>query len=320
VAAQTFSEPARLVSLQLHAGDTTATLTGTSLDQVQQLSLNGLIFTPVAATPDSATGPAAEGPNSTLRLALPPNADAPKLRPGDKLTASFTLKDGRNLTLPVTVAAPRPSVTILSKSIGQTSNSPIRLANQDDLPVNQQLAFSLRSSVPFPRTGQIEVSNADESLHTALSVASGTLVLQNPRTLLATLDPLKAFGTSAYGPLRLRAISPDGVAGDWLPLVTLVRLPDLKDLHCPPEAANPCTLTGSNLYLVDSVANNADFTDSTIVPEGFVGTTLSLPHPAKTGFYLRLRDDPTAANSVTLPILPQEPPTNSARQRTLPPD
>jgi hypothetical protein len=319
VAAQTFSEPARLVSLQLHAGDTTATLTGTSLDQVQQLSLNGLVFTPVAATPDSATGPAPEGPNSTLRLALPPNADAPKLRPGDKLTASFTLKDGRNLTLPVTVAAPRPSITILSKSVGQSSNSPIRLANQDDLPVNQQLAFSLRSSVPFPRTGQIEVSNADESLHTALSVASGTLVLQNPRTLLATLDPLKAFGTSAYGPLRLRAVSPDGVAGDWLPLVTLVRLPDLKDLHCPPEAANPCTLTGSNLYLVDSVANNPDFTDSTIVPEGFIGTTLSLPHPAKTGFYLRLRDDPTAANSVTLPILPQEPPTNSARQRTLPP-
>ena len=32
--------------------------------------------------------------------------------------------------------------------------------------------------------------------------------------------------------------------------------------------------------------------------------------PAKTGFYLKLRDDPAAANSVTLPILPQQVPTD----------
>jgi len=317
VAAQTYSEPARLASLQIHAGDTTATLTGTSLDQVQQLSLSGLTFTPVPANPDSATG-STGGSNSTLQLALPPNAEAPKFRSGDKLTAAFTLKDGRSLTLPVTIAAPRPSVSLLSKSIGQASNSPIHLANQDDLPVNQQLTFSLRSSTPFPRTGQIEISNADESLHTVLSVATGTLVLQNPHTILATLDPLKSFGTSAYGPLSLRAVSPDGIAGDWLSLVTLVRLPSLKDLHCPPEAANACTLTGTDLYLIDKIATDADFTAPTDVPEGFVGTALSLPRPSKTGFYLRLRDDPTAANTVVMPILPQQATTATERRDAQP--
>jgi hypothetical protein len=299
VAAQTYSEPARLTALQLHADDTTATLTGTSLDQVRDLTISGLQFMPVPANPNDATSD-----SSGLRLALPANTPVPKFRAGDKMVAHFTLKDGRSLTLPVTVEPPRPSISILSKNVAQPGSSIIHLADQDDLPVNQVLTFSLRSPTPFPRTGQIEISNGDDSLRTVLSVASGTLVLQNPHTLLATLDPLKTFGTSAYGPLQVRAVSPDGIAGDWMPLVTLVRLPTLKDLHCPADAASFCTLTGSNLYLVDSIATDADFTAPTSVPEGFVGTSLSVPRPGKTGFYLRLRDDPTAANIVVLPILP----------------
>jgi hypothetical protein len=316
VAAQTFSEPARLISLDLHAGDTTADLTGASLDQVQQLAINDLKFTPAPpSTPsnqDTASPtPAPFNPDTNLRLTLPPNSQAPKLRVGDKLTARFTLKDGRTLTLPVTVSPPRPAIKLISKSIGQSHGSPIHLANEDDLPVNQQLTFSLKSIAPFPRTGQLEVINADETLRTTLSVASGNLVLQNPHTLLATLDPLKTFGTSAFGPLRVRPVSPDGTTGDWLPLVTLVRLPTFSDLHCPAEASQLCTVTGSNLYLVDSIATDATFTTPTTVPEGFVGTTLLLPRPAKSGFFLRLRDDPDAANTVTLPIVTQSLPTGS---------
>jgi hypothetical protein len=321
VAAKTYSEPARLASLELHAGDTTADLTGSSLDQVQQLTINNLTFTPAPpSTPsnqDTATPPPAP-PNSDtqLRLTLPPNSQAPKLRVGEHLTGSFSLKDGRTLTLPVTVSPARPSVTLISKNIGQSSTTPIHLADQDDLPVDQQLTFSLKSVAPFPRTGKIEISNADESLHSTLSVSSGNLVLQNPHTILATLDPLKDFGASAFGPLRLRPVSPDGTTGDWLPLVTLVRLPTFKDLHCPPDTAQPCTVTGSSLYLVDSIATDPAFTSPTTVPEGFVGTALTLPRPAKTGFFLRLRDDPTAANIVTLPILPLSAPTTAPSSPT----
>jgi hypothetical protein len=311
ITTKTYSEPASLKALEFHAGDTTADLTGTSLDQVQQLTINDLTFTPAPpSTPsnqDTASpAPAPSNTDTNLRLTLPPNSQAPKLRVGERLTASFSLKDGRTLTLPVTVAPARPSVKLLSKSIDPSTSTPIHLADPDDLPVTQQLTFSLKSAAPFPRTGQLEIANADETLRTTLSVASGSLVLQNPHTLLATLDPLKAFGNSAFGPLRLRPVSPDGTTGDWLPLVNLVRLPTFKDLHCPPDATQPCTVSGSSLYLVDSIATDSDFTTPTTVPEGFVGTTLSLPRPAKTGFYLRLRDDPTPANSVTLPILPQQ--------------
>jgi hypothetical protein len=317
VAAQTFSEPAVLAALDLHSGDTTADLTGTSLEQVKQLAINDLVYTPAPpntpANQDTASPtPASSNSSTNLRLTLPPNAQAPKLRVGDKLTARFTLNDGRTLTLPVTVAPSRPSVTILNKSIGQTAGSPIHLADQDDLPVNQQLTFSLKSAAPFPRTAQLEIANADESLHTTLTVANGNLVLQNPHTLLATLDPLKTFGTSAFGPLRIRPVSPDGTTGDWLPLVTLVRLPTFTDLSCPTDMTLPCTVVGSSLYLVDSIATDASFTTPTTVPEGFIGTTLSLARPDKTGFFLRLRDDPTAANVVTLPILPQAPANTSA--------
>jgi hypothetical protein len=310
VAAETFSEPARLNALELHAGDTVATLTGSSLDQVKSLSLSGLDFTPALAGDASQS----ESSNTTLKLTLPPNTPAPKFQHGDKLVAHFTLKDGRSLVLPVTVAPPRPTITLLSKSVAQPGNSPIHLTDDDDLPVNQQFTFSLRSPAPFPRTGQIEVSNADDSLRTTLSVPAGTLVLQNPHTLLATLDPLKTFGTSAYGPLRVRAVSPDGIAGDWLPLVTLVRLPVLKDLRCPADVAQPCTLTGSSLYLIDKIAIDTDFTNPTDVPEGFVGTTLALPRPGKSGFYLRLRDDPSAANTVVMPI--QLPQTTTAERKS----
>jgi hypothetical protein len=310
VAAKTYSEPARLTGLELHAGDTTADLTGSSLDQVQQLTINNLIFTPaLPATPsnqDTATPtPAPSNSDTQLRLTLPPNSQAPRFRVGEHLSANFSLKDGRTLTLPVTVSPARPSVTLISKNIGQSSPTPIRLADRDDLPADQQLTFSMKSVASFPRTGKIEISNSDDSLRTTLSVASGNLVLQNPHTILATLDPLKDFGTSAFGPLRLRPVSPDGTTGDWIPLVTLVRLPTFKDLRCPPETAQLCTLTGSSLYLVDSIATAPDFTSPIAVPEGFVGTTLNLPRPAKTGFFLRLRDDPASANTVILPILPQ---------------
>jgi hypothetical protein len=291
-----YSEPAKLDSLVYHAGDSTAQLAGVRLDQVQKVVLDKHTFTPAAGDASSQT---------SLHLTLPDNSPSPDLHPAQQVTAQVSLKDGRTLDLPVTVSAARPTVTLLSKNIVQADNLPIHLADQNDLPVSDQLIFSLKSATPFPRTGKIEIANTDETLHTQLSVASGNLILQNPNTLLVTLDPLTAFGTSAFGPLRLRPIASDGTTGEWLPLITLVRLPIFKDLQCPTDATQPCTISGSSLYLVDSIATDPAFTTPTTVPEGFVGNTLTLPRPSKTGFYLKLRDDPTATNSVTLPILPQ---------------
>jgi hypothetical protein len=302
VTAQTFSEPAQLNALVLHAGDTTAALIGTSLDQVRQLTLNDLSFAPVGQ-PASPEGPATSEPSpQALSFALPYGTDASKFRSGDHLIAHVSLRDGRILSLPVIVAPARPSVTLISRNFSQPASSPIHLANPDNLPATQKLTFSLRSAIPFPRNGRVEIASVDESLRTTLTVTAGSLVLQNARTVLGTFDPLKVFGTSAFGPLRLRAIAPDGTPGDWIPLATLVRLPTLEDIHCPADPAAACILTGSDLYLVDSLSTDAAFTNPIDVPEGFVGTTVALPRPPKTGFYLKLRDEPESANAVTLPI------------------
>ncbi|HEY8997283.1 MAG TPA: hypothetical protein VIM60_05265, partial [Edaphobacter sp.] len=142
----------------------------------------------------------------------------------------------------------------------------------------------------------------DGSLKTMLSVSSGSLILQNARTVLGTFDPLKSFGTSAYGPMRLRPVAPDGIAGDWIPLATLVRLPSLDSIHCPTDPAAACTLAGSQLYLVDAIATDQSFTAPVNVPEGFVGDSISLPRPPKSGFYMKLRDEPQSANLVNLPV------------------
>lgn len=309
VTAKTYSEPAKLESLSLHAGDTTAVLTGTSLDQVKQLEFKGLVFTPSSEKQESAVSASStDAAKNQLTLVFDSKAsDAKssiaKLNPGDKSIATATLKDGRTLTLPATVNTPRPVVTLLSKGIEQAKNSPIHLA-ADDLPLNQKVTFFLKSPETFPRGEQIEVASPDDSLHATLSIASGTLVLQNKHTVLATLEPLKVFGTSAFGPLRLRAVAPDGTTGEWIPLGTIVRLPTLTGLHCPAHARQqPCTLEGSDLYLVDSFSNDPGFTSPTQIPEGFVGNTVTIAHPADATFYVRLRDDPASTDQVTMPVV-----------------
>jgi hypothetical protein len=61
---------------------------------------------------------------------------------------------------------------------------------------------------------------------------------------------------------------------------------------------------GHGLYFIDAIASDAAFTDSVRVPEGFVGSSLAVPPPTGAVYYLRLRDDPTAVNTVTLPTGP----------------
>jgi hypothetical protein len=114
---------------------------------------------------------------------------------------------------------------------------------------------------------------------------------------------LKAFGPSAYGPLKFR-VSAKGVAGDWQPLAMLVRLPALTALDCPEAADIACKLSGSNLYLIDSVAADAEFSKPVLVPDGFLGTALPVPHPGAGTLFLKLRDNPQVINPTTLAARP----------------
>ncbi len=332
LATRTFAEPAHIDSMELHAADRTILLSGLRLNQIERLTLGDLNFRPLPPVAGDATEPA-ETSNS-LRLSLPSDAPVPPTKVGDHLTAKVTLHDGRTLTVPVVVSAARPSVTLLSKSSQPVGSPAITLSSADDLPLSAPLTFTLKTAQSFPRSGRVEVETLDGTLRSVLTLApSGGLVLQDPHTVVATLDPLRSFGPSAFGALHVRAIFPpkkhadeqaapnstaeDEASSDWLPLGTLVRLPQLTTLQCPADPGAACTLSGSSLYLIDTIAPTPAFDDPAHVPDGYTGATLTVPHPVSAGtLFLKLRDDPNPINAANIPSpTPAPRPATTARAR-----
>ena len=319
-----FPEAGRLESFLIHAGETQGVLKGSRLNEVATLSLKGFDFVPVeaasnmeggslmmvlkppAATPAETSAEAGTSTPATATVtgAAAATASATTLKQGESAKAKVTLRDGRVSMVSVSVTAPRPSVDLLGKNVqlpasGATSN--IQLASQNQLPQQALLTFSVRAKSPatFGRDATIEVATDDEAFATTLSLANRGLTLADAKVAVATIDPDKAFGASAFGRLKFRVVAA-GVSGDWQPLATLVRLPVLQALQCPSTTDKACKLTGSNLFLVDSFSADPEFKEAVAVPEGFPGRALPVPHPGKSGLYLKLRDDPSVINSATL--------------------
>jgi hypothetical protein len=293
-----YAEAASLERLTLSAGDREATLKGTRLDEVAKATLNQLIWTPASLT----------RVQDFDQLSLNTEGSTLDLDPGKSYTAKVLLRDGRQLKVPVTVTQPRPQVTLLSKGAQDDSAaqpSPVKLGSPDDVLLGSRLVFFLKSVVPktFPRNQSVEVAAADDSFKTTLSLADGSLMLEDSKTALGTVDPLTRFGSSAFGPLRARAVSANGVAGDWMPLGTLVRVPAFKELRCTRAPGKPCTLIGTNLFLAESISAVEDFSNAIDIPPDFTGAQLAVPRPANGGvLYLKLRDDPQTVQTLTLPV------------------
>ena len=297
---QAYAEAAHLDGFTINAGDQQGILKGTRLDEVDRFELNGIHFLPAKLT--------RANEKDELRLSAT-GANPGELHPDERLVAHVALKDGRVLDLPTTVEAPRPKMTLVSKNIqlGATPSG-INLGSQDELPLDGQISFLVKAEVPekLARAAKIEVATADEVFSAFLSIADGSLVLRDSETLFAVLDPRKAFGPSAFGPLHFRPVEADGTKGDWQPLATLVRVPALKEIRCPESPDKQCQLSGTNLFLIDSVASDSQFEHTAPVPAGFIDSTLNVPHPAETGLYIKLRDDPSTVHTVVLPVTPEE--------------
>ncbi|GGH05540.1 hypothetical protein GCM10011586_22130 [Silvibacterium dinghuense] len=291
-----YAEAGHLDSFTIHAGDPNGLLKGSRLDEVASLTVKGAKFEPGSLS-------SAEG-SDELPMLTKDTKTASDFTAGQSLDATATLKDGRTQSVSVTVDSARPRIALIGKNIesDNSANDNIQLANQDELPQNSKLVFSIKAQSPnsFKREDKIEVATEDNSYSTVLSMGEGTLTLQDASTALATLDPAKAFGGSAFGPLRFRIVDANGDKGDWQPLATLVRLPQFKTLNCPSDTTQPCKLSGSNLFLVGSVAGSQQFDHPVQVPDGFPGNVLPVPHPAGGQLFVKLRDDPSVVNQVTL--------------------
>ena len=311
---QAFAEAAHLDAFTLHAGDSQGVLTGSRLDEVAGLALDGAAFVPGALVSSQGV--------DQLTMTAQEGSAAAALKTGDAGLAKVRLKDGRVLGLEAVIAAPRPSVVLIGKSVQPSpsdTGSHILLANDDELPQRARLTFSVRAKSPvaFGHEEMIEVATADGSYSTTLSLANGGITLENRSVAIATLDPARAFGPSAFGPLQFRVVD-GGVTGDWQPLATLVRLPKLRELVCPATPELACKLSGSNLFLVESVSSDPGFGHPVQVPDGFPGYSLPVPHPKDGELFVKLRDDPSVINQASidtreLPPTPQEAERASAR-------
>ncbi|HVZ83140.1 MAG TPA: hypothetical protein VG893_05650 [Terracidiphilus sp.] len=302
-----YAEAASLDRLSLSAGDSTAVLTGTRLDEVARVALDGVTWTPVTL-----------GRSQDIdQLSMNADHSTAGLEPGKHAFATVSLRDGRELKVHVTVNPPRPQIALLSKGSQDSAAepaSPVQFGSPDDLPAAQRLVFFLKSRTPstFPRDEKIEVAAADGSFKTSLTLADGSLMLEDATTALGVVEPLERFGSSAFGPIEARPVASDGATGDWLPLGTLVRLPGFKDLRCPRSQSHPCILTGSNLFLATAISATPGFDDPSAVPPDFTGTQLTVPHPVGGQLYIKLRDDPSTVQTLTLPVLPLAPATSAA--------
>jgi hypothetical protein len=307
LALHAYAEGGRLDGFSLHAGDRQGILRGTRLDKVDKLVLSDTEFTP--GTLSSAAGRDELTMQSAVEIAT-------SLKAGDASTARVSLKDGRVYEVPVAVVTPRPSALLIGKSAqgasaGAAGN--IRLGNQDELPQDARLTFALRAQSPaaFSHDDKVEVATTDGSSSTVLDFGSGAMQLESAKVAVATLDPAKVLGASAFGPLHYRVLS-SGVAGDWRPLATLVRLPVLKQLECPGGDSSSCKLSGANLFLIDSVAGNPQFSQPTPVPDGYTEQSLSVPRPTAGQLYVKLRDDPSVINVATLDVTVAAPAASGA--------
>jgi len=279
-----------LDAIKIHRGDKTAILTGGGLKDVVSVEIDKQIFTPGGEGND----------DNTMHL----QADS-GVSPSDGTEAKAKLKDGRTMSVKISTAAARPELKLISFKAAPTPKDgtlPVSFGNKDDILLEGKLIFVVQTNGTFPRTQTIEVATVDGSVHTTLSLATNNLVLQDDHTAVATLEPLKAFGQSAFGKLQMRPVAEDGTPGNWTPLGVLVRAPQITAIHCTTADAPTCTVDGSNLFLVQSFDAAKDFAKPTDVPTGFAESNLAVPTPADGAtLYLKLRDDPNSVATVTLP-------------------
>jgi hypothetical protein len=341
VAIQAYAQAGHLDALHFHAGDSTASLVGTRLDEVASVELKDVHFTPGELTHS--------GDKDTLTLKAADAKAAAGLPANLRATAHVELRDGRTMELENTVSGHRPQVMLANKSVESAPDASnlVHLVDPDELPVGSKVTFVLKTvALPgFSRSDKVEVQSDDQTLRTTLEVSNGSLVLQDSSTMLGSFDPLKSFGPSAFGKLQIRAIDASGAPGDWIPLGTLVRVPVIASVKCarathaaaaaaaaaaaraanasdapetteasgPPPPVNDtttpaandpnaqCTLNGSSLFLIDSISSDPQFTHSVSVPDGYTNPTLAVPRPSSGELYLHLRDDPAIANTITVP-------------------
>ncbi len=277
-------EPSRLDRFIVHDGDRDGVLEGARLDQVTALTLGGARFTAGALTR------VGEGDRLVLTAEQP-------LTGSTAATAEVALRDGRKAGVPATVAPPRPAAQLIDRQV--TFDPPVGALSialpQGLVPTAATLTFSARIAGGLPgQDDGIEIAAGD--VVKRLTVASGAVQRVGADVAVTTIAPQAVFGPAVSGALRFRPWR-SGAAGEWQALATLVRLPALTAIVC----TDRCTVTGRDLFLLRAIGGRADMAEATVLPGGFVGTTVTAPAAGEGTLFLQLHDAADAVLRVKVP-------------------
>lgn len=287
---RSYAQASRLDALQIHAGDRTGVLSGQRLDEVQSVEAAGLTLKPDGLTRDGTVD----------RLSLVADGAGGVPAEGQEGVARVNLHDGRFVSLPFEVGAPRPQVSILSMTVTPPPAIGIvpAIDGDDLLPDQGRLTFSVKAQgmTLFAPGDSLEVTGADEGAPTVRLTVGGAARLEGRQVMVASFDT-KGAGGALYGPLRFR-LKQGGGTSDWLPLITLVRFPRIENVAC--DRTQGCALRGHDLFLIDAVGSTPTLEGATQVAHGFTGETLTTPLPREGKLYLRLRDAPDRVLSITV--------------------
>jgi hypothetical protein len=289
VALTVASDTVHLNKLLLNPISNDARLLGKGLGKVVSVQLGAGIYLPVQTADGSL-------------LLHPLGADEYK----GNARAIATLKDGRTVAVDVSLEHPETVLKLLrfdatpSQRAGELA---ISLNSPSDIPLDGILRFAVQSEGVFPHTQMIEIATADGSVRTRLSIKEGELVLQDDHTAVASVDLLKAFGQSAFGEFRLRAVGADETFGDWIPVGRLVRRPHITSIQCTRSGRVTCRVAGTDLFLARAFSATESFDHAATVPIGFDDPILSIridDLPRNGQLFVQLRDGSNVIASVQL--------------------
>ena len=298
-----YASGTHLDAVTIHEGDRAAVVTGRGLEEVASLQVRHQRFLPEGSS------------NTSGALRLTTQNDV-TIADGD--SAEVTLKDGRRMTVAISVEEPLPVVSLVSVDAVPASTVDefvVRLVSGQGIPLNSDLSFVIQSENMFPRSLSIEVATIDGSVSTMLSIANGSLILQDERTVVAAFSPLKVFGESGFGKLAMRPVAKDGTKGAWKELGTLIRTPKVTDIQCTYAGLSTCLVKGAHLFFVQSFSASKSFEHAVEVPMGFDETQFAVPAPLdRSTIYLKLRDDPSVMATISL-LMERAPSERSAANR-----
>ncbi|KQM21027.1 hypothetical protein [Novosphingobium sp. Leaf2] len=288
-------QASRLDGLEIHAGDDRGVLTGQRLDQVRSVTMDGLDFAPAGLTRDGKVD----------HLQLQASAGGRAAAKDTATKAIVALQDGRTVSMTVHIAPARPVVQVLNRTVYPAAPAPdirqLDIKPGDLLPNTADLVFSVKAAAgaPLQASDAIEIVATDDGPTLARLTSGHGLTLSGTDVAVATLKA-SDLPAGTHGPLRFRLVRETAGAGDWVPLTTVARLPQITGVTCA-KAGDTCTVTGRDLFLIEAVATDPAFRKGHAVQAGFTGAAITIPGPPTNGkLYVHLRDAPQEALALSV--------------------